>query len=83
MVIVKKLMEWRLEGKPKYSEKTCPRATFSITNPTWLDPGRRGEKPATNRFSYGAVHSVALIRKRTIETERPPLVGEVSANFCG
>jgi hypothetical protein len=27
--------------------------------------------------------SVALVRKRTIPTERPPLVGEVTANFCG
>jgi hypothetical protein len=44
--------EW--QGKPKYSEKTCPDATLSITNPTWLNPGRRGGKPATNRFSYGA-----------------------------
>jgi hypothetical protein len=26
--------------------------------------------------------SMALVRKRTILTERPPLVGEVSANFC-
>jgi hypothetical protein len=29
------------------------------------------------------LNSVALVRKRTIPTERPPLVGEVSANFCG
>jgi hypothetical protein len=28
-------------------------------------------------------NSVAVARKRTIPTERPPLVGEVSANFCG
>jgi hypothetical protein len=28
-------------------------------------------------------YSVALVRKRTIPTERPPLVDEVSANFCG
>jgi hypothetical protein len=28
-------------------------------------------------------NSGALVRKRTIPTERPPLVGEVSANFCG
>jgi len=27
--------------------------------------------------------SVALVRTRTIPTERPPPVGEVSANFCG
>jgi hypothetical protein len=28
-------------------------------------------------------NSVALVRKRTIPTERPPLVGGVSANFSG
>jgi hypothetical protein len=46
------------QGKPKYSEKTCPSATLSTTNPTWLEPGlnpgHRGGKPATNRLSYGA-----------------------------
>jgi hypothetical protein len=26
---------------------------------------------------------MALVRERTIPTERPPLVGEVSANFWG
>jgi hypothetical protein len=44
-------------GKPKYSEKTCPSATLSTTNPTWPDVGsnrgHRGGKPATNRLSYG------------------------------
>jgi hypothetical protein len=51
--------EW--QGKPKYSEKTCSDATLSTTNLTWpdpgLNPGRRGGKPATNRFSYGAAIS--------------------------
>jgi hypothetical protein len=28
-------------------------------------------------------NSVALVRERTIPTERPLLVSEVSANFCG
>jgi hypothetical protein len=45
-------------GGMKYSEKTCPNATLSTTNPTWpdpgLNPGHHGGKPATNRFSYGA-----------------------------
>jgi hypothetical protein len=55
---------WRIwwnedwQGKSKYSEKTCPSATLSTTNPTWpypgSNPGRRGGKPATNRLSYGA-----------------------------
>jgi hypothetical protein len=29
------------------------------------------------------LNSVACVCERTIPTERPPLVGEVSANFCG
>ena len=29
------------------------------------------------------LNSVALVRERTIPTERPPPIGEVSANFCG
>jgi hypothetical protein len=29
------------------------------------------------------LNSVAVVRKRTIPTERPPLVDEVSANLCG
>jgi hypothetical protein len=28
-------------------------------------------------------NSVALVRRQTIPTERPPLVGKVSANLCG
>ena len=39
-----------------------------------------------NRGSEGNIkkkNSVALVRERTIPTERPPPVGEVSANFCG
>jgi len=32
---------------------------------------------------YIQTNSVALVRTRTIPTERPPPVGEVSANFCG
>jgi hypothetical protein len=47
-------------GKPKYSEKTCPSATSSTTNPTWPDlvltPGRCGGKPATNCLSYGTAN---------------------------
>jgi hypothetical protein len=28
-------------------------------------------------------NSVASVHERTMQTERPPIVGEVSANFCG
>jgi hypothetical protein len=51
------------QGKPKYSEKTCPSATLATTNPTWPDPdsntGRRRGKPATNRLSYGAATAMS------------------------
>jgi hypothetical protein len=37
--------------------KTCPSATLSTTNPTWIDPGSnpglRGGRPAANRLSHG------------------------------
>jgi hypothetical protein len=29
------------------------------------------------------LNSVAWVHERTISTERPPLVDEVSSNFCG
>jgi hypothetical protein len=54
------------QGKPKYSEKTCPSANLSTTFHTWPDPGsnpgRRGGKPATNRLSYGAAIGEELVR---------------------
>jgi hypothetical protein len=34
----------------------------------------------TNKYWH---HGLFLVRKQTIPTERPPLVAEVSANFCG
>jgi hypothetical protein len=60
------------QGKPNYSEKTCPSAILSTTNSTWLDPvlnpGRRGGKPATNRLNYGAGHRPSYYRQSSIET---------------
>jgi hypothetical protein len=52
------------QGKPKYSEKTCPSAALSTTNPTCCpdaNPGRRDGKPATNRLSYGTALFSCLI----------------------
>jgi hypothetical protein len=34
-------------------------------------------------YIHKKINSVVLVRKRTISTEKPPHVGEVSANFCG
>jgi hypothetical protein len=44
-------------GNRRTRRKTCPSATLSTTNPTWIDPGAnpglRGESPATNDLSRG------------------------------
>jgi hypothetical protein len=45
----------------------------------WVELNRFLPEDGTKRKT----NSVVLIRKRTIPTERPPYVGEVSANFCG
>jgi hypothetical protein len=58
---------------------------------TWVRSCLLLSKPFINHsFYHSSLHclqpitnSVALVRERTIPTERPPLVGEVSANFCG
>jgi hypothetical protein len=41
-----------------------------------------GKKYVMNMYYYNN-NFVALVRDRTIPTERPSLLGEVSANFCG
>jgi hypothetical protein len=36
-----------------------------------------------NIFFTNKTNSMVWVRERTIPTKRPPLVGEVIANFCG
>jgi hypothetical protein len=75
-----RLWEWRiwwnedLQGKPKYSEKTCPSAILSNTNPTCPDPGsnpgrRRGSqrltawamaRPKTKTYTQSIINHVLL-----------------------
>jgi hypothetical protein len=42
---------------------------------------RKNEYVILQRQRY--IISMARVRERTIPTERVPLIGEVSANFCG
>ena len=55
-----------------------------LRNQTWLriEEGHF-EHPSVYALTYKKLNSVALVRTRTIPTELPPPVGEVSANFCG
>jgi hypothetical protein len=65
MVIVDKLVEWRLAGETEVLGKiNLPHRHFDhhkshMTRPG-LNPGRRGGKPPTNRLSYGAAKLSAL-----------------------
>jgi hypothetical protein len=38
---------------------------------------------STHEKLYIKTNSMASVREQAIPTERPPLAGEVSANFCG
>jgi hypothetical protein len=62
---------------PTGSAKQILRLQYSLAEGRWLSTCGLWliYKQKTN--------SALLARKRTIPTERPPLVGEVSANFCG
>jgi hypothetical protein len=68
------------QGKLKYSEKTCPRATLSTTNPTWLglEPGPPQWK-TSDYFLIGIVgYGVQLGPLDTAATNRPivPVPGD-------
>jgi hypothetical protein len=60
MMSVEQSVECELAGETKVLGESLPNTILSTTNPTWPDPGsnpdRRGEKPETNRLSYGAAH---------------------------
>jgi hypothetical protein len=46
--------------------KTCPSATLSTTNPTWIElgsnPGLRGGRPAANLLSHGTAYKHSYYR---------------------
>jgi hypothetical protein len=60
-----------------------PFLLYPVTIPVedWLSHSRG----STTRISVcpPKKNSVIWVRERTTETERPPLIGEVSSNFCG
>jgi hypothetical protein len=53
--------EW--QGKPKYSEKTCPRAVLPTTVPAFLDPGLN---PAANCVSYCAAFAQSFVASERV-----------------
>jgi hypothetical protein len=60
------------QGKPKYSEITCPSTTLPIKHPTWPDlestPGRNGGKWATNGLSYGTASRMGILPPYCLHT---------------
>jgi hypothetical protein len=47
-----------------------------------MKTGRSNSGRIVQETSTAELNCVTLVRERTIPAERPPLVGEVSANFC-
>jgi hypothetical protein len=58
---------WRIwwnenwQGKPKYSENTCPSATLSTTNPTWQI---RAAAVGSQRLTAWAINVVQSVKQR-------------------
>jgi hypothetical protein len=59
----------------RWQKPTNPVDMFHILQPCLTSPAMH--------WVWQKLNSMILVRERTIPTERPPLVGEVIANFCG
>ena len=86
------LDEWSARRRDLYLTTHNTHIRQTSKPPVGFEPtisaGERPQTYALDRAATGYIftfkkNSVALVRKRTIPTERPPPVGEVSANFCG
>jgi hypothetical protein len=58
-----------------YCSNLFGHSTYTYVSLTFLDNQPLNQSNKTN--------TVAWVRERTIPTDRPPLAGEFSANFCG
>jgi hypothetical protein len=56
---------------------------YSPTAVGWLTGKRHSRLTTQQPLGLKKLNSMIRVRERTIPTERPPLVGEVIANFCG
>jgi hypothetical protein len=56
-MMMEKLVEWWLAGESELLRENLPQCHFAHHKPHMFypdaNPGRRGEKPASNRLSYG------------------------------
>jgi hypothetical protein len=57
MVIVEKLVEWRLAGETEVLWENLPQRHFVHHKAQLTRPGFEPGKPATNRLSYGTANS--------------------------
>jgi hypothetical protein len=74
-----------------WAETTCGSdrtGRFGETCLHFIKFSKKGKQKATKssgkpKTTNKQTNSMVRVRERTIPTERPPLVGEVIANFCG
>jgi hypothetical protein len=78
----------KLQGKPKYAEKTCSSATLLTMNPTWRDPGSNpglpGGNSAINSLSYGAAYLGSFLQcYEWMNLQGVGLFGPCTATYSG
>jgi hypothetical protein len=75
-------MDMRLDGPQNRSQWYGEMKIVDTTKSRTLTPRRYTDCATTAHTYHDIKNSVAWVRERTIPTERPPFVTEVSANFC-
>jgi hypothetical protein len=85
--LMHQLMDLFQKELPCCCWNNCSLGVFFEPKSTALSTSRPKTQTSFIRVIYKLnkkkLDSVALVRKRTTPTERPLLVGEVSANLCG
>jgi hypothetical protein len=64
-------VEWHIDGENRRNwRKSCPSATLSTTNATWIDlganPGLRSERPVTNGLRHGTAYSFSYFHYNSL-----------------
>jgi hypothetical protein len=81
--VIRKISDYNSGRYSSYAEITWAFCQYMVSTKKGHDFGDVLKIEIFFRCHYKKINSMVWVRERTTPTERPPLVGEVIANFCG